>query len=170
MFDWDVFNRLMKGATMDRSEIDKALRSSELFRGLEESDIQKISSLCQEEVYEPGQYVFRQGDFGNRICIIADGKVYLERDVDVGTRKGTVVIGILGRGRVFGCWSTLLNAPHNLMSSACCQGPTKIVSLKGSDLRGLMVSSTLLGFNVLEQLCFLLRDRIQGMYGAMEKI
>jgi CRP/FNR family cyclic AMP-dependent transcriptional regulator len=160
----------MRGATMDRSEIEKALASSELFRGLEGSDIQKISGLCQEEVYEPGQYVFRQGDIGDRICIIADGKVYLERDVDVGTRKGTVVIGILGRGRVFGCWSTILNAPHKLMSSACCQGPTKIVSLKGSELRRLMVSSTLLGFNILEQLCFLLRDRIQSMYGAMEKI
>ncbi len=155
---------------MDRSEIEKALGSSELFRGLEKSDIQKIAGLCREDVYESGEYVFRQGDFGDRICIIADGKVYLERDVDVGTRKGSVVIGILGRGRVFGCWSTLLNAPHNLMSSACCQGPTKIVSLRGSDLRGLMVSSTLLGFNILEQLCFLLRDRIQSMYGAMEKI
>jgi CRP/FNR family cyclic AMP-dependent transcriptional regulator len=155
---------------MNHSEIEKALESSELFRGLEKSDVQKISCLCQEEVYEPGQYVFRQGDFGDRICIIADGKVYLERDVDVGTRKGSVVIGILGRGRVFGCWSTILNAPHNLMSSACCRGPTKIVSMKGSDLRELMMSSTLLGFNILEQLCFLLRDRIQSMYGAMEKI
>jgi CRP/FNR family cyclic AMP-dependent transcriptional regulator len=155
---------------MNHSDIEKALLSSELFRGLQKSDIQKISGLCQEELYEPGQYVFRQGDFGDRICIIADGKVYLERNVDVGTRTGSFVIGILGRGRVFGCWSTILNAPHNLMSSACCQGPTKIVSLKGSDLRGLMVSSTLLGFNILEQLCFLLRDRIQSMYGAMEKI
>jgi CRP/FNR family cyclic AMP-dependent transcriptional regulator len=155
---------------MNHLEIEKALGSSELFRVLEESDIQKISGLCQEELYEPGQYVFRQGDFGDRICIIAEGKVYLERDVDVGTRKGNVVIGILGKGRVFGCWSTLLNAPHNLMSSACCRGPTKIVSLKGSALRAMMMSNTLLGFNILEQLCFLLRDRMQSMYGAMEKI
>ena len=155
---------------MDYSEIEKALGSSELFRGLDKADIQKIAHLCQEDVYEPGQYVFRQGDFGDRICIIAEGKVYLERDVDVGTRKGNVVIGILGRGRVFGCWSTLLNAPHNLMSSACCQGSTKIISLKGSDLRGMMMSNTQLGFSILEQLCFLLRDRIQTAYGAMEKI
>jgi CRP-like cAMP-binding protein len=155
---------------MDRPEIENVVGNSELFRGLGKSDVQEIAGLCREEVYEPGQYVFRQGDFGDRIYIIVDGKVYLERDVDVGTRKGNVVIGILGRGRVFGCWSTLLSAPHNLMSSACCQGPTKIVSLKGSDLRGMMASNTLLGFNILEQLCFLLRDRIQSMYGAMEKI
>jgi len=27
-----------------------------------------------------------------------------------------------------------------------------------------------LGFRVLERLCFLLRDRIQGAYGAMERV
>ncbi|UCB51172.1 MAG: Crp/Fnr family transcriptional regulator, partial [Deltaproteobacteria bacterium] len=60
--------------------------------------------------------------------------------------------------------------PHNLMSSATCQKPTKVVAMKGSDLRQLMLGSTELGFRVLERLCFLLRDRIQGAYGAMEKI
>jgi CRP-like cAMP-binding protein len=160
----------MRGIAMAQLEIQQALEGAELFRDLGKPETQKIAGLCAMDVYEPGQYVFRQGDFGDRIFIIADGKVYLERAVDVGTRKGNVVIGILGKGRVFGSWSTLLNAPHNLMSSACCQGPTKIVSLKGSELRALMESNTLLGFNILEKLCFLLRDRIQSAYGAMEKI
>ncbi|MCK4787195.1 MAG: Crp/Fnr family transcriptional regulator, partial [Desulfobacteraceae bacterium] len=74
------------------------------------------------------------------------------------------------KGRVFGCWSTLLGEPHNLMSSATCQKPTKIVTMKGTDLRNMMLNNTDLGFKVLEKLCFLLRDRIEGAYGAMEKI
>ena len=81
-----------------------------------------------------------------------------------------MIIGMLGKGRVLGCWSTLLDQPHNLMSTAICQKPTKVITIKGSDLRKIMTSNRELGFNVLERLCFLLRDRIQGAFGAMEKL
>ena len=155
---------------MEHLEIRKALEGSELFRGLEESHIQKIAGLCHMDVYGPGQAVFRQGDLGDRICIIAEGQVFLERAVDLGTRKGNVLIGTLGKGRVFGCWASLLNESHTLMSSASCQKPTKIVSLRGATLRAMMEGNTLLGFNILERLCRLLRDRMQSVYGAMEKI
>jgi CRP-like cAMP-binding protein len=151
-------------------EIKNVLVSCELFRDLEKSSIEKIADLCQVEDFEPGRYVFRQGDFGEQLYIIAEGHVFLERAMDLGKGKGNVVIGILGKGRVFGCWSTLLGEPHKLMSSATCQKPTKIVTIKGSDLRNMMLDNAEAGFNVLERLCFLLRDRIEGAYGAMEKI
>ena len=55
--------------------------------------------------------------------------------------------------------------------SPVCQKPTTVVNIEGEDLRRVMlVTAARLGFNVLERLCFLLRDRIQGAYGAMEKI
>jgi CRP/FNR family cyclic AMP-dependent transcriptional regulator len=155
---------------MDRSEIYRVLGACEFFTGLEKPDIEKIAGLCEAETYEPGQYVFRQGDSGDRIYIIAEGQVSLERAIDLGTRKGSVVIGMLGKGRVLGCWSALLAQPHNFMSSASCQKQTKVITLKGVDLRDLMVRNKKLGFRVLERLCFMLRDRIQGVYGAMERI
>ena len=155
---------------MGSTEIQNILVSSEFFSGLKNSDIQQIAGLCSVETYEPGEYVFRQGDFGEEIYIIAEGHIFLERSMDLGARKGSAVFGILGKGRVFGCWSTLLGEPHNLMSSASCQKSTKVVALKGSELRKMMTFNTDLGFNILERLCFLLRDRIQGALGAMEKI
>jgi len=155
---------------MDHLEIQATLETSELFRELEKSDIQKISALCRVEVYETGQYLFQQGDLGDRICIIAEGQVALERTVDLGNRKGNVVIGILSKGRFLGCWSTLLNAPHHFLSSASCRKPTRVICLKGCDLRAMMVSNPLLGFRILERLCLLLRERMQSVYGAMEKI
>ena len=56
------------------------------------------------------------------------------------------------------------------MASAACQKPTTVVAIRGSDLRQMMMDNSKLGFNVLERLCFLLRDRLQSAYGAMEKI
>ena len=155
---------------MDRLEIQTVLENCELFKGLEKSNIDKIADLCRLEAYEAGDYVFRQGDFGDCIYIISEGQVVLERSVDLETRKGSAIIGMLGKGRVFGCWSTLLGEPHNLMSSVHCVKPARLLVITGADLRDIMLQNTSLGFNVLQRLCFLLRDRIQAAYGAMEKI
>jgi len=155
---------------MNLMEMEHTLRSCEFFELLQARELSEISKLGQMMTYQNGEYVFRQGDYGEHIYIIVDGQIYLERTVDLGKHKGNVVIEILGRGRVLGCWSTLLDLPHILMSSAVCQKPTKVVSIKGADLRRMMIGNTELGFNLMERLCFLLRDRIQAAYGAMEKI
>ena len=155
---------------MDRTEVEEALENCEFFKWLVKSDISQIADLCQVKTYEPGEYVFQQGGPGEHLYVIAKGQVFLERSVDLGPRKGSVVIETLGRGRVLGCWSTLLDKPHILMSSANCQTSTTVVSIKGADLRQIMVSNSEFGFNILERLCFLLRDRIQAAYGAMERI
>jgi CRP/FNR family transcriptional regulator, cyclic AMP receptor protein len=155
---------------MDRSEIFEALENSEFFRGLDRKDIEKIAGLCRDETFQPGQVIFRQGDTGDRVYIIAEGQVTLERTVDLGTRKGNVVIGIIGKGRAFGCWSTLLGISHSFLSSASSQKPTKAVLFNGTEIRALMLSNPVLGFCILERLCFFLRDRLQSVYGAMERI
>ena len=155
---------------MDRSEIFEALESSEFFRGLDRKDLEKIAGLCRDETFQPGQVIFRQGDTGDRVYIIAEGQVTLERTVDLGTRKGNVVLGIIGKGRAFGCWSTLLGISHSFLSSASCQKPTKAVFFNGTEIRALMLSNPALVFCILERLCFFLRDRLQSVYGAMERI
>ena len=155
---------------MGGTAIYNTLKGCELFKGLETGSIEKIAGLCRVERYEPGEYLFRQGDFGENIYIIAEGHVLLERSMDLGHRTGNAVIGVLGKGRALGCWSTLLDEPHNLMSSALCQKPTEVIVIKGSVLRGGMQDNSEVGFKILEKICFLLRDRIQGAYGAMEKI
>ncbi len=155
---------------MEHSEIESILKGCEFFKELKKDDIGNIASLCEVKIYNVGEYVFQQHDYGEHLYIIAEGRISLERSVDLGARKGNVLIETLGKGRVMGCWSTLLGESHFLMSSAACQKPTTVVAMKGADLRGMMLSNTSLGFNVLERFCFLLRDRIQSAYGALEKI
>lgn len=155
---------------MNQSSIEIILGECEFFKYLKKEDIGKIAGFCILKNYETGDYVFQQGDFGDHLYIIADGQVFLERSLDMGPRKANVVIETLGKGRVFGCWSTLLDDPHFLMSSACCQKPTKVICLRGTDLRAIMNEDREIGFYILERLCFLLRDRIQAAYGALEKI
>jgi CRP-like cAMP-binding protein len=155
---------------MKSSEIEQVLRESSFFKGLDDDVIRKIASLGTAVSFKGGEHVFHQGDFGEKIYIIAEGYVLLERATDLGARQGRVVIDALGKGQFLGCWSTLLNEPHILMSSASCQKPTTVISIRGSDLREIMLGNFELGFRVMERLCFQLRDRIQAAYGALEKI
>jgi len=155
---------------MTKSDIEKVLRESKFFKDFEDAFIQKISVLGKIHTLNSGDHVFRQGDFGEHIYIILDGYVSLERHTNLGHRSGRVVIDMLGKGRFLGCWSTILDEPHVLMSSAFCQKPTRVVSIRGADLREIMLQDPNLGFSVMERLCLLLRDRIQAAYGALEKI
>jgi len=155
---------------MEPKDISAVLESCEIFKGLAKEEIARVADLCRVRTYQAADSVYQQGDFGEYLYIIAEGQVILERSVNLGGRTGKVVIATLGRGRVFGCWSTLLDASHVMMLTPICQTPSTIFELKGVDLRKRMVGDPKLGFAIMERLCFLLRDRIQAAYGAMEKI
>ena len=155
---------------MKRSDIEQTLEACQFFEGIEKEALREIADLCEEQTFEVGGYVFQQGDHGDRLYIISDGQVFLERSRDLGSRSGSVVISALGKGRLLGCWSTLLGEPHMLMCSATCRKPTSVISFKGSDLRKIMVENNNIGFYILERLSFLLRDRIQSAYDALEKL
>ena len=155
---------------MNRMEIRRAFEACEFFRGMDPAFLHDIADLGRLEVYEPGQYIYRQGESGEWIYILAEGHVYLERTLDLGPRKGSVAVAMLGKGKVFGCWSTLLGKSHEYMCSAACDKPTRAIAVKGSDLRAMMLRNTSFGFKVLENLCLTLCERIQGVYGAMERI
>ncbi|MEA3359870.1 MAG: cyclic nucleotide-binding domain-containing protein [Thermodesulfobacteriota bacterium] len=155
---------------MEPSEIIDVLENCDIFKGLAGAEIERIATLGYMETYETGENIFTQGESGENLYIIAEGHVFLERDIDLGTRKGNAIIGLLGKGRALGCWSALIGDSHAVLSSARCRRPTKVFVVNGQSLREMMLDDVKLGFNILERLCYLLKDRIQGAYGAMENI
>ena len=151
-------------------DIKSTLQSCGFLKNISTAHLDTIADFCNIDTYKAGAYVFQQGDFGEDLYIIVDGYIFLERAMDIGSHKGSVVIDALGKGRTLGCWSTLLDEPHVLMSSASCQKDSTVIRLKGRQLRKCMEEDTPFGFFMLERLCFLLRERIQAAYGAMDKI
>jgi len=88
----------------------------------------------------------------------------------VGQRQGTVAWPCWEGAGFSAGWSTLLNEPHMLMLSAVCKKPALLVAFKGTELRGLMTADMQLGFDLLEKLCFLLRERLQLALGVIENL
>jgi len=155
---------------MENAELQETLQSCKFLKDISPTHLEVITGFCSLEDYQAGSYIFQQGDLGEDLFIIVQGYVFLERAMDVGSHKGSVVIDALGKGRTLGCWSALLDEAHVLLSSANCQKDTTVIRLKGRRLRKCMEEDTTFGFYMLERLCFLLRDRIQAAYGAMDKI
>ena len=150
--------------------IVQELSKCELFSSLTKEELEPIASLGRIENYQAGENIFRQGEQGNTIYIIKEGQVTLERSVDLGDRTAQVTIAVLTTGRALGCWLALLKEPHNLMSSAFCNRKTEVISLEGPALRKILENNLPAGFKVMEKLAHILRDRLWGVYGAMEKL
>jgi CRP/FNR family transcriptional regulator, cyclic AMP receptor protein len=155
---------------MQMDDIRTILEACEFFKGLDPAQLASIAPICRPCCYEAGETIYRQGGVGEEIFIIAEGQVVLERDVSVGPRKGTVPVAVLGKGKIIGGWSTLLNEAHVLMLSAVCKRPAVLLAIKGADLRQRMTGDIALGFRILEKLCLLLRERVQVTLGALNSL
>ena len=146
------------------------LINCELFATLSEEEINSIVELARIEKYEQGDTIFAQGDRGNELYIVKEGQVLLERTISLGKRKATTTIAVLGRGRAFGCASSLLGESHDIMTDAVCTKNTEVVVINGTALRNILRTNTHTGFLVLERFAYILRERLSGTYEAMEKI
>jgi CRP/FNR family cyclic AMP-dependent transcriptional regulator len=155
---------------MQTDEVRNILEACEFFKGLDSGQLAGITPICRSCRFEAGETIYRQGGVGEEIFIIAEGQVMLERAVSVGPRKGTVPVAVLGKGKIMGAWSTLLNEPHTLMLSAVCRRPAVLLAINGPELRQRMTADILLGFCILEKLCLLLRERVQATLGAMDNL
>ena len=63
---------------METSQVEDALRNCEFFKSMDITRVSEISALGRVEVFEAGEDIFRQGDFGEKIYVIAEGHVYLD--------------------------------------------------------------------------------------------
>jgi signal-transduction protein with cAMP-binding, CBS, and nucleotidyltransferase domain len=67
---------------MDLSETQDIIENCELFKGLNTVELEGITKLSQVEVYEAGEKILNQGDFSDKLYIIAEGHVFLERSIE----------------------------------------------------------------------------------------
>jgi CRP/FNR family cyclic AMP-dependent transcriptional regulator len=71
----------------------------ELFSGLRPADLEPLVAVLRTRRFAAGSYVFREGDPGDHLHLIAKGAVKISRTTEAG---GEVAFGILGEGDGFG--------------------------------------------------------------------
>ena len=129
----DLMSGVPRALSSARSRYAGVLRSTHLFRGLGEGDIQAISVRLQPESYSKGKDIIRQGEPGSTFYIIESGKV----EVWVRHEDGSETMEAeLGRGDYFGERALLNDAPR----AATCRSKSRVrlLSLNRGDFDGLV--------------------------------
>ena len=159
---------------MDIEKITEILRRCELFSELSDTELGSIANLGRIEKFEPGEKIYEQGSIGTKLYILSQGRVTLERTVELGGgRIANVTVFALKEQtnrRLMGGWSALVGEQHIQMCSAICEKSTKVISMRCSDLREAIVKNSTIRIKILEKLILLLRDRIYSSYGAIETL
>jgi CRP-like cAMP-binding protein len=77
----------------------QALSNIKLFRGLAPEGLERIAAIAGEESHDTDGFVFREGEVGDKLYLILDGKVRISREVP---GMGEEALAVLGPGQVFG--------------------------------------------------------------------
>jgi Na+/H+ antiporter len=90
-------------------ETAELCRRAPLFAELDEEELAELAELTVERVFNAGDVIFRQGDRGESMFIIARGAVHVVREQD-GEEE---VVDVLGGGDILGEMALLTGEPRN---------------------------------------------------------
>jgi CRP-like cAMP-binding protein len=137
---------------MDLSLIKKAA----IFADLEEDELKRVAEICNEQRFKFGKTIFKEGEPGNRLFIIADGEVRISRDVP---GSGEEALAVLKPGACFGEMSVLDRSTRS--TDAIANTDCVLLTITRSDFEMLLDFDRELGYKVLWSVVRLLCDRLR---------
>ena len=126
------------------------------FGDLAEDDIELIAGCGENVVFEPGQYVFKEGDEATDFHLIREGDVRLE----IRAPQGPIAIQTLHAGDILG-WSWLV-PPHTKRFDARVITRTRAVAMDGVCLRTKCDEDPRLGYELLGRFAGIIGERLQA--------
>jgi CRP-like cAMP-binding protein len=109
--------------------VDEVLRSAPLFRELDDEAASALRASMAEVRLARGDVLFREGDTGDRVYVVIDGKVKLGRTSSDGREN---LLAILGPGQMFGELSLFDPGPRSATVTAVTD--TVLLSLANEDM------------------------------------
>lgn len=100
---------------LDHETLIQSLRSSILFQGVDDEEVQRIVAAGQWKTVAPGEFIYQQGDNHRHFYLLASGAVELTLNVEGG---GQHLVGQIGPGGHFGETSLLTGSCNSLNARA----------------------------------------------------
>jgi CRP/FNR family transcriptional regulator len=92
------------------------LREVPSFKSLSAEQIETLADFCEAAKFEAGSTVFRQGELGDSLYIVVDGRVGVEREVT--DENDTVSLKIIKPRQYLGFFSLFNQAPRSATATA----------------------------------------------------
>jgi CRP-like cAMP-binding protein len=132
--------------------VDEALRSAPLFRELNDEAAAALRASMIEVHLDRGEVLFREGDEGDRVYVVTDGKIKLGRTAQDGREN---LLALLGPGQMFGELSLFDPGPRSATATAVTE--TSLLGLGHTDLVPLLSGRPEVARGLLLQLASRLR-------------
>jgi len=139
---------------------------SAIFQDLDEEELEGVAELCDTLELKWGEYVFREGDEGDRLYIVESGEVRISRVIP-GT--GEEALTVLKRGACFGEMSVLDQSQRS--TDAIVNASCRLVSISRESFEMLLRSDQALAnkilWSVVRMLCVRLRMTNESLRSLM---
>ena len=133
------------------------LKNVPLFMDLEEAELAEVADVCREEKFVSGEYIFREGENGNRLYLITEGDVRISRDVP---GSGEEALAVLKPGAVFGEMAVFDRSERS--THAISNGGTTVLTITRADFEMLLDFNRELAHKVLWAVTRLLSARLRN--------
>ena len=118
------------------TKVIELLRSMDLFAGLPDEELAKITRLLKEHKVSENEVIFHQGDPGDSLYIVLQGRVRIASGDQYGKER---VLAFYGPGEFFGDMAVLTGAPRSATASASTN--VRLLQLRKDDFDLLVATS-----------------------------
>ncbi|MEP6618483.1 MAG: cyclic nucleotide-binding domain-containing protein [bacterium] len=133
------------------------LKNVAIFKDLDDADLSEIAEVCREEKFVSGEYIFREGEAGNRLYLIVEGEVRISRDVP---GSGEEALAVLKPGALFGEMAVFDR--HDRSTHAISNGGTTVLTITRPDFEMLLDFNREMAYKVLWSVTRLLSNRLRN--------
>jgi CRP-like cAMP-binding protein len=130
--------------------VEDTLRRSEVFLGLNDSDLIKIATLpsSKQQSYQAGHILYKAGGEANNIYVLEEGQIValIEMPPAPGNGSNQIIVDLRNKGSLLG-WAALVR-PHLYVLSTVCQKPCKMAVMNGRELLDLFEQDPEIGYKV----------------------
>ncbi|HRZ87695.1 MAG TPA: cyclic nucleotide-binding domain-containing protein [bacterium] len=130
------------------------LKKVALFADMSSDELLAIAQISREESYASGTVVFNEGDPGDKMYLIASGKIDLSKRSDGSSAR----IASLSSGSCFGEMAILTDAGRTL--TAVAAEPSVLLSICKEDFKTIVEEVPSVPFQIFNVLCQRLRSML----------
>lgn len=139
------------------SAVSDLLKNVAIFKDLDDGELERVAEVCREMSFEGGDYVFREGESGNRLYLILEGEVRISRTIP---GSGEEALAILKAGALFGEMSVFDRSERS--TDAISNGGCKCLTIGRSDFELLLDFNREIAYKVLWSCVRLLSHRLRS--------
>jgi CRP-like cAMP-binding protein len=139
------------------ADVTELLKQVVIFRDLEDAELAQVGDVCKEESFVSGEYIFREGEHGNRLYLIVNGEVRISRDVP---GSGEEALAILKPGAMFGEMAVFDRTQRS--THAISNGGTTALTISRADFEMLLEFNRELAYKVLWAVVRVLSSRLRS--------